>query len=298
MSKRNSEVKKKTVKGLVQWDKGVSIVVTGYVTVGKPLYAVQERDDGTTLQYNLKDKVRMIGGTSGTIVTVDLPDDMLEETGTITLYEQDAEYTADDVECTAIIKCPITERPYPVDQEPPEPPTPSEDIALYYNALNQEISGDEFRKVFTSDSNQSIITFGGANLYMRDVKTVKLQMLPSSSVTITKKNQPFFIISSPNSAGWWGLAYPEELKGKMQLTVEMNDGVVYAMNVNTSSWGGKSEVYGTETLYVEIGGLFDDSGNRLKSSLIASKVAPWMRAFWVAFGYNNYGGYPFLPSNL
>lgn len=214
----NQGITRLTISGLCQWDKGQKVQIsTEDVSPVLNFYATQYRDDGTILQFKLDAPPYGVGTT----FKLDIPNKMLEESNTITIYGQDGESVSNEMECRAIITLPIVERPRPEDL-----PVPKDvNINLLYNAIG-EIMDTENGAEFGGYG----LEFAGHNIASDPLISLKIQFKDSATpVEITKLNQPLLHFDLYNYD--LVITYGENLEGLLEAVGKTKSGKVYKMDI-------------------------------------------------------------------
>lgn len=279
----NQGITRLTISGLCQWDKGQKVQIsTEDVSPVLNFYATQDRDDGTTLQFKLDAPPYGVGTT----FKLDIPNKMLEEANTITIYGQDGESVSNEMECRAIITLPVVERPRPEDL-----PVPKDvNINLLYNAMG-EVMDTENGAEFGGYG----LEFAGQNIASDPLVSLKIQFKDvTQPVEITKLNQPLLHFDLYNYD--LVITYGENLEGLLEAVGKTKSGKVYKM-----------DIVGTETKQSEVVGFTNNTYKSMKilGSFNASpdKIYSYTKYYKKSKICGSFNGfatncYPFLASNI
>lgn len=279
----NQDITRLTISGLCQWDKGQKVrISTEDVSPVLDFYATQDRDDGTTLQFKLDAPPYGVGTT----FKLDIPNKMLEEANTITIYGQDGESVSREIECRAIITLPVVERPRPEDL-----PVPTDvNINLLYNAMGEVLdteNGAEFGGYY--------LKFAGYDISKDSLVSFKIQFKEGvTPVEITKLNQPLlhFDLYSFDLI----ITYGENLEGLLEAVGTTKSGKVYKM-----------DIVGTETKQSEVVGFTNNTYKSMKIlgqfNAITDRIYSYTKYFKKSKICGSFYGfatncYPFLASNI
>lgn len=279
----NKDITRLTIPGLCQWDKGQKVQIsTEDVSPVLNFYATQDRDDGTTLQFKLEAPPYGVGTT----FKLDIPNKMLEEANTITIYGQAGESVSNELECQAIITLPVVERPRPEDL-----PVPTDvNINLLYNAIG-EVMDTENGAEFGGYG----LEFAGQNIASDPLISLKIQFKENATpVEITKLNQPLLHFDLYNYD--LVITYGENLEGLLEAVGKTKSGKVYKLNI-VGTETKKSEVVGfTNNTYksMKILGSFNANPDKIQSYTKYFKKSKICGAF-SRFATDCY---PFLMSNI
>lgn len=279
----NQSITRLTIMGLCQWDKGQQIKIsTEDVSPVLNFYATQDRDDGTILQFKLDAPPYGVGTT----FKLDIPNKMLEEANTITIYGQEGESVSSELECKAIITLPVVERPRPEDL-----PVPTDvNINLLYNAIGE---------VLDTENGVEIVGYGlefaGQSIASDPLTSLKIQFKEGvEQVEITKSNQPLLHFDLYNYD--LVITYGENLEGLLEAVGTTKSKKVYKMDI-VGTETKKSAVVGfTNNTYksMKILGSFNANPDKIQSYtkyFNKSKICG-------AFSRLATDCYPFLMSNI
>ena len=279
----NQGITRLTISGLCQWDKGQKVQIsTEDVSPVLNFYATQDRDDGTTLQFKLEAPPYGVGTT----FKLDIPNKMLEESNTITIYGQDGESVSNEMECRAIITLPIVERPRPEDL-----PVPTDvNINLLYNAIGEVMDTEN-----SAEFGGYGLEFAGHNIASDPLISLKIQFKDSATpVEITKLNQPLLHFDLYNYD--LVITYGENLEGLLEAVGKTKSGKVYKM-----------EIVGTETKKSAVVGFTNNTYKSMKllGSFNANpdKIYSYTKYYKkskICGSFNRLATecYPFLASNI
>ena len=279
----NQGIKRLTISGLCQWYKGQKIqITTEDISPVLNFYATQDRDDGTILQFKLDAPPYGVGTT----FKLDIPNKMLEEANTITIYGQEGESVSRELECQAIITLPVVERPKPEDL-----PVPTDvNINLLYSAIG-EVIDIENRAEFGGYG----LEFAGQSIASDPLTSLKIQFKEGASpVEITKLNQPLLHFDLYNYD--LVITYGENLEGLLEAVGTTKAGQVYKMDIIGTETKKSAVVGFTNNTYksMKILGSFNASPDKIQSYtkyFNKSKICG-------AFSRLATDCYPFLMSNI
>lgn len=279
----NQDIKRLTISGLCQWDKGQKVQIsTEDVSPVLNFYATQDRDDGTTLQFKLDAPIYGVGTT----FKLDIPNKMLEEANTITIYGQAGESVSNEMECRAIITLPVVERTRPEDL-----PVPKDvNINLLYNAMGEVMdieNGAEFGGYG--------LEFAGQNIASDTLVSLKIQFKDSATpVEITKLNQPLLHFDLYNYD--LVITYGENLEGLLEAVGTTKSGKVYKMDIVGTETKQSAVVGFTNNTYksMKILGSFNASPDKIYS------YTKYYKKSKICGSFNGFSTdcYPFLMSNI
>lgn len=279
----NQSITRLTIAGLCQWDKGQQVrISTEDVSPVLNFYATQERDDGTILQFKLDAPPYGVGTT----FKLDIPNKMLEEANTITIYGQEGESVSSELECQAIITLPVVERPRPEDL-----PVPTEvNINLLYNAMG-EIMDKENGAEFGGYS----VEFAGHSIASDPLTSLKVQFKADATpVEITKLNQPLVHFDTYHFD--LVITYGENLEGLLEAVGTTKSGQVY-----------KVDIVGTETKKSAVVGFTNNTYKSMKLLGSFNAVPDKMYSYTKHYNKSKICGalkglatdcYPFIMSNI
>lgn len=279
----NQSITRLTIAGLCQWDKGQQVgISTEKVPPLLNFYATQDRDDGTILQFKLDSPPYGVGTT----FKLDIPNKMLEEANTITIYGQEGESVSSELECKAIITLPVVERPRPEDL-----PVPTDvNINLLYNAMGEVLdteNGAEFGGYG--------LEFAGQSIASDPLTSLKIQFKDGvTPVEITKLNQPLLHFDLYNYD--LVITYGENLEGLLEAVGTTKSNKVYKIDI-VGTETKKSEVVGfTNNTYksMKVLGSFNANPDKIK------KYTKYYNKSKICGSFDRLATecYPFLMSNI